>query len=269
MTKLIQLLKPHLQQIKKSKRGRKAKAKPVKVNRRTELFYTRQLLEISKYCQEQSNEIILPEVGRNLGDSWLTDMLAKLRVKVENYIIGVAMPLATKVVIDVQKDVDQQIAEHTKAAIGVDLTPLYQASDIQSRVDYNIQTNVSLIKSIPKQYADKVEALVLNALQTGQTNEELAQEIKKLGHSTDIRARLIARDQMAKIQADINETRQRSLGVETYDYLTAQDDRVRPLCKSHHGKTFRWDTPPTGGHPGKKIGCRCTAVPNYEDILID
>ena len=56
-----------------------------------------------------------------------------------------------------------------------------------------------MIKLIPSQYTDKLEALVMNALQTGQTNEELAQEIKKLGHSTDFRARLIAADQMGKI----------------------------------------------------------------------
>ncbi|HHP8200137.1 TPA: phage minor head protein, partial [Acinetobacter baumannii] len=29
------------------------------------------------------------------------------------------------------------------------------------------------------------------------------------------------------------------------------------------------DSPPEGGHPGQPIRCRCTALPNYEDILID
>ena len=96
----------------------------------------------------------------------------------------------------------------------------------------------------------------------------MAQEIKKLGHSTDNRARLIAADQMGKINGAINKKRQESMGVETYDWQDSNDDRVRPLCRSHHGKTFRWDTPPKGGHPGQKIKCRCTALPNYEDILI-
>lgn len=52
----------------------------------------------------------------------------------------------------------------------------------------------------------------MNALQTGQTNDDLAQEIKKLGHSTDNRARLIARDQMGKINGGINKKRQTSMG---------------------------------------------------------
>lgn len=269
MTTMIQMLKPNLQQIKKSKRGRKAKPKPIKVNRRVELYYTRQLLAISQYCQDQASELVLPTVGLNIGDSWFSELFGKLKDKIVKYTSEVSKPLATKVVIDVRADVDGQIAKHTKSMIGVDLTPFYRAADIQTVVNTNIEANVALIKSIPQQYADKLEALVHNALQTGQTNEELAQAIKQLGVSTDYRARLIAADQMGKINADINEKRQRSLGVDSYDYWTSKDEKVRPLCKSHHGKTFRWDSPPAGGHPGKKVRCRCTALPNYEDILVD
>ncbi|EZQ11650.1 phage minor head protein [Acinetobacter sp. Ver3] len=269
MTTIIQILKPQIQQIKKRKKGRKAKPRAVKVNRRVELFYTRQLLEISKYCQDQTKDFVLPAVGQNIGDSWVTDLFTALREKMVKYTMEVSVSLATKVVMDTSKEVDKQIASHTKTILGVDLTPFFRGSDIQDVIDNQIAANVSLIKSIPSQYTDKLEALVMNALQTGQTNEELAQEIKKLGHSTDIRARLIARDQMGKINGAINKKRQTSMGVETYDYLTAKDERVRPLCRRHHGQTFRWDTPPEGGHPGEKIGCRCTAVPNYEDILID
>lgn len=269
MMKIIQILKPQLQQLKKSKKGRKAKPKPVKVNRRIELFYTRQLLEVSKFCQEQTKDFVVPTVGQNIGDSWVTDLFTTLREKMVKYTLDVSVSLATKVVMHTGKEVDKQVASHTKTILGVDLTPFFRGADIQDVIDNQIAVNVSLIKSIPSQYTDKLEALVMNALQTGQTNEELAQEIKKLGHSTDIRARLIARDQMGKINGAINKKRQTSMGVETYDYLTAKDERVRPLCRRHHGKTFRWDTPPEGGHPGEKIGCRCTALPNYEDILID
>lgn len=269
MTMMIQILKPQLQQIKKRKKGRKAKPKAVKVNRRVELFYTRQLLEISKFCQEQTKDFVLPTVGQNIGDSWVTDLFTALREKMVKYTMEVSVSLATKVVMDTSKEVDKQVASHTKTILGVDLTPFFPGADIQDVIDNQIAANVSLIKSIPSQYTDKLEALVMNALQTGQTNEELAQEIKKLGHSTDVRARLIARDQMGKINGAINRKRQTSLGVITYDYLTSKDEKVRPLCRRHHGQTFRWDTPPEGGHPGEKIGCRCTALPNYENVLMD
>ncbi|ENX22459.1 hypothetical protein F892_01701 [Acinetobacter vivianii] len=229
----------------------------------------RQLLAISQYCQEQTKDLVIPTVGQNIGDAWFSDMITAFREKLTKYVVEVSRPVATKVVNDTRKEVDKQIAEHTKSIIGVDLTPFYRASDIQDVVDTNIEANVSLIRSIPSQYADKVEALVLNALQTGQTNEELAKAIAKLGQTTDYRARLIAADQMGKINGQINKARQLSMGVETYTWQTAKDERVRLDHRHKQGETFRWDDPPAGGHPGEPIRCRCTALPNYEDILID
>ncbi len=269
MTTIIQILKPQLQQIKKRKKGRKAKPKAVKVNRRVELFYTRQLLEISKYCQEQTKDFVLPTVGQNIGDSWVTDLFTALREKMVKYTMEVSVSLATKVVMDTSKEVDKQIASHTKTILGVDLTPFFRGADIQDEIDNQIAANVSLIKSIPSQYTDKLEALVMNALQTGQTNEELAQEIKKLGHSTDFRARLIAADQMGKINGAITKVRHLDIGFESYTWSTSKDERVRPDHEKKHGETFRWDDPPSGGHPGQPVRCRCTALPNYEDILVD
>lgn len=267
---IIQILKPHLQAAKKRKKGRKTtKPRPVKVNRRIEFYYIRQLLAISKYCQEQTKDLVIPTVGQNIGDAWFSDMMTAFREQLTKYVVEVSRPIATKVVTDTRKAVDKQISEHTKSVIGVDLTPFYRAADIQDVVDTNIEANVSLIKSIPSQYADKVEALILNALQTGQTNEDLAKAIAKLGQSTDYRARLIAADQMGKINGQINKARQLSMGVETYTWQTAKDERVRLDHRHKQGKTFRWDDPPAGGHPGEPIRCRCTALPNYEDILID
>ena len=269
MTTILQILKPQLQQIKKRKKGRKAKPKAVKVNRRVELFYTRQLLEISKYCQEQTKDFVLPTVGQNIGDGWVTDLFTALREKMVKYTMEVSVSLATKVVMDTSKEVDKQIASHTKTILGVDLTPFFRGADIQDEIDNQIAANVSLIKSIPSQYTDKLEALVMNALQTGQTNEELAQEIKKLGHSTDFRARLIAADQMGKINGAITKVRHLDIGFESYTWSTSKDERVRPDHEKKHGETFRWDDPPSGGHPGQPVRCRCTALPNYEDILVD
>ena len=269
MTTIIQILKPQLQQIKKRKKGRKAKPKAVKVNRRVELFYTRQLLEISKYCQQQTKDLVLPTVGKNIGDSWVTDLFTALREKMVKYTMEVSVSLATKVVMDTSKEVDKQIASHTKTILGVDLTPFFRGADIQDEIDNQIAANVSLIKSIPSQYTDKLEALVMNALQTGQTNEELAQEIKKLGHSTDFRARLIAADQMGKINGAITKVRHLDIGFESYTWSTSKDERVRTDHRIKNGQTFRWDEPPSGGHPGQPVRCRCTALPNYEDILID
>lgn len=74
---------------------------------------------------------------------------------------------------------------------------------------------------------------------------------------------------MGKINSNINKQRQLDLGVESYTWQTAKDERVRTDHRHKQGKNFRWDEPPSGGHPGEPIGCRCVALPNYDDIWVN
>ncbi|MBD0532396.1 phage head morphogenesis protein, partial [Acinetobacter baumannii] len=46
-------------------------------------------------------------------------MMTAFREKLTKYVVEISRPLATKVVTDTQKEVDKQIAEHTKTIIGV------------------------------------------------------------------------------------------------------------------------------------------------------
>ena len=44
-------------------------------------------------------------------------------------------------------------------------------------------------------------------------------------------------------------------------WLTSDDERVRPSHREKVGKFFRWDDPPADtGHPGADIQCRCVAI---------
>ena len=45
----------------------------------------------------------------------------------------------------------------------------------------------------------------------------------------------------------------------TYIWRTVGDNRVRSEHAVRDGKTFSWDNPPDGGHPGEAPNCRCTA----------
>lgn len=268
MSNILFMLKPQIQANLKKRRGRKPKPKPIIVPRRLEIDYAKSLVKVSKYCQEQAKEIVLPESSKYIGDSWLDALMTGFREKMTRYIMDEAFNIANQIVTAVRKDTDEQLGKHALSVLGVDLTPFYRGTDIQQQIDNQIAANVALIKSIPSQYADKIEAAVLTSLQTGSTNAELSEKIKHIGSVTDSRAILIARDQIGKIQAGINKQRQTALNVGTYDYWTSLDDKVRPQCKANHGKTCSWDDPPPGGHPGEKIQCRCTAVPNYDDILV-
>lgn len=44
-----------------------------------------------------------------------------------------------------------------------------------------------------------------------------------------------------------------------YIWRTAGDGKVRSAHADRDGKTYSWDNPPEGGHPGEAPNCRCTA----------
>lgn len=265
---VLQTLKPLLQQARQQKKGRKAKAKPVYVSRKLELAYTKELLAISRTCQDAANELIIPEVGKNVGDSWFSESLKKLKNKVTGAVDTIAEKLASKTVKAQQREADAQLAQQLEKMTGVDLRVLFRDEDLTKVVDEAIAANTALIKSIPSQYADKVEALILKGLQEGKRAESIAEDIKALGHSTDERARLIARDQLGKINSRISQIRQQKLGITHYRWSTSHDERVRSSHRLRDGQIFAWDSPPPDGHAGQPIRCRCVALP-YMDHLVD
>jgi len=45
----------------------------------------------------------------------------------------------------------------------------------------------------------------------------------------------------------------------SYIWRTVGDGKVRSAHAKRNGKTFSWDAPPEGGHPGEAYNCRCRA----------
>lgn len=267
MTALL-TLKPLLQQAYKKKKGRPAKSKPVYVSIKVEMDYTRELLAISRICQQEADALVLPEVGKNIGDAWFTDAVKRLKDKITGAVDAIAEKLAAKTVNAQKKESDAQLAQQLEKLTGLDLRSLFRDEDLTKIVDEAIAANVALIKSIPSQYSDKVEAIILKGLQEGKPSRAVAEDIKALGGVTDRRARLIARDQLGKINSRISQIRQQKLGITHYRWRTARDERVRSSHRLREGDIYAWDDPPPDGHAGQPINCRCTAEP-YIDHLID
>jgi SPP1 gp7 family putative phage head morphogenesis protein len=73
--------------------------------------------------------------------------------------------------------------------------------------------------------------------------------------------RMMEEDLLRAFASLVNERRQRALGIDQYVWESRDDARVRDLHAAHDGKTFDWDAPPEGGHPGQAHKCRCWARP--------
>lgn len=164
----------------------------------------------------------------------------------------------------------REVAENIKRQTSVDLQGFLQGNaKVAERVEQLTTANVALIKSIHSQYLDKVQNAVLQAQIKGELNADLANKIKQIGGVTESRAKLIARDQSAKVNAALTRARHEELGITHYRWSTSGDERVRDSHAELDGKIFAYDSPPEVGNPGDDFNCRCVAVPVFDKAEIE
>lgn len=146
---------------------------------------------------------------------------------------------------------------------------------LSSEINLFTKRNVSLIKTLPNQFLDRIESKIYNDITQGKLLREIEKDLRNEFRITKNRAKLIARDQVAKFNGSLTKNRQLNIGVKEYVWSTSLDERVRgnPFGKykkakySHYareGKTFRWSEPPEDGHPTEPVNCRCVALPVVE-----
>jgi len=160
--------------------------------------------------------------------------------------------------------------EAVRSAIGIDLGAVIQAEGIGKTIDAAVLRNVGLVRGLSQDVAKRLSAKLLDALTRGLNNREIEKIITAEFGMARRRAKLIARDQAASFNGDLNRIRQTAMGVTEYVWSTSLDERVRgnpegkyPNARPSHwdreGKTLKWSSPPSDGHPGQPINCRCTA----------
>lgn len=164
-----------------------------------------------------------------------------------------------------------------KDTLGIDLLDDYYTGEFyRQALEAWTQLNVGLIKTIPSNTLDKMRDIVMTGYQNGETTTSIIKKIQRAYSISRRRARLIARDQLGKLNADITKKQQQDAGVDEYEWSDSRDEKVR---KRHHeldGKRFRWDDPPivdqkTGRrcHPGQDYQCRCCALPVFDIDTLD
>ncbi len=104
------------------------------------------------------------------------------------------------------------------------------------------------------------------AFEDGTTPRELAESLADRFDMAEDDAMRIARDQIGKLSAQLNEDRQEAMGVTSYIWRGALDNRERDEHVEREGKEFSWDDPPEDGHPGEPIQCRCYAEPVFAQL---
>lgn len=136
-------------------------------------------------------------------------------------------------------------------------------ADIASVLSQARIANVNLITNLTEQQRGFVIAELAKVDDEAPLAGRLA---AKLGFSKN-RAKVIARDQVSKINAALSEQRHKAAGSTRYAWSTSNDERVRDEHAELDGQEFDYDDP-NGGDKGQKPGepvlCRCIGVALFD-----
>jgi SPP1 gp7 family putative phage head morphogenesis protein len=129
---------------------------------------------------------------------------------------------------------------------------------------------VDLITSLPREAAERVQQLSVEAMTAGTRWEQLVPEIKDrliaTGSNALARANLIARTETGRAATAIQQVRAEHVGSPGYIWRSARDRDVRPRHRELEGTYHDWSDPPVAtdagqrevrAHPGAIYNCRC------------
>ena len=265
-------------------RGAVMEGLPLKPNREAEKLYRLALQKAVQrmakdYAEElrrtlrETEGIRTVAMDANLG-AQLGFMFSGLDTKWAKFFGRLAKRLVTKMVEGVDKASQRQLNASLKDLSGgltikTPKLPEAMVSTIQAAT----VTNTALIKSIQAQYHEKVMQTVMASAGDAQAIKEAAQPLVNrvyfIGETTEQRAALIARDQVAKLATATNAARMQAAGVKQFKWRHSGGSAdPRKLHQEYDGQIFDLDNPPviderTGerGLPGQAINCRCFLVP--------
>lgn len=152
-----------------------------------------------------------------------------------------------------------------RSATGAEVAPFIRLGDVREELERSIRQNVALISNVNADTKNRVQQIIFDGFARRKTKKQITDDLAKAMGITKRRARVIAGDQLHKLNVQLSAIRARQLGIKRYVWHTRLDDRVRPAHRAREGKVFRWDKPPPDGHPGYPIMCRCAAQSILED----
>jgi len=260
-------------------RTKRAKVKPPQFPRSAEMAYRKELLPyvatakavLDKHLNMAMNHIFATSAAFLKGDrrddyaEIISEVFGDIEIEFEQRVKKDRTKTARAAAKRIEEANKKEIGRYFNALIGIDVG---QAEPwLGQFTDLFVESNVGLIKSISSTYFSQVRAIVSQAAVTGQRPESLAADIEERFGVSESRAKLIARDQVAKYNGQLAAARQQRLGIKKFVWRTSLDERVRTSHADKEGKSYEWQDPPHDtGMPGEDYQCRCTAEPNLDDL---
>jgi SPP1 gp7 family putative phage head morphogenesis protein len=242
------------------------------------ISYNAELQKLVNAIRKDINSIVLPMIKaleqQYTSDGWAIDIstvLGNLRGKwMSPEYVNVYAKAADKFVKSVNAQ-NQRKFKRNAENFGIDI--FGDSPQLQDLLQASAIDNTRLITTIPDQYLNNVQSIVMTNMKAGLRPSAIASQLREQYGITQRRATLIARDQTTKINGEISKARQVNSGFEFFRWRTATDSRVRDnhekIANTDVGYgpgVYRWDQPPKNDKgqpiiPGQEIQCRCVSIP--------
>jgi SPP1 gp7 family putative phage head morphogenesis protein len=238
---------------------RQQRRNPVKT-RRAEIEYSRSLRQVAE------------QVGALIGgfdfthSARLEQILASLR-RYSDLLTPWAESTASRMIASVNLS-DQEAWRAHANEMSAELKQQLGNAPTGEAVRALLAEQVTLIKSIPLEAAQRVHELTIKGLSESSRGASIEREILKSGEVAKSRARLIARTEIQRTATALTKVRAEHIGSIGYIWRTTGDSDVRASHKQMNGKFVRWDSPPTLSdgtvtHAGGIYNCRCFPEPVF------
>lgn len=135
---------------------------------------------------------------------------------------------------------------------------------VREAFEASLAENIGLIRSIPQQYLQQVEGIVMRSYTTGRDLHTMTNELRSLYPAAANRVNLIALDQSNKANGVVTQARQMELGITEAIWMHSHAGKVpRPDHVAADGKRYEIAKGCliSGEYilPGQLINCRCTS----------
>lgn len=241
---------------------------PIQVRATPEIAYRAALRALLKGIAAEVRAGVIPLYAADLqhrrltGDAAADTWFTRLRAATAGLTATTAQAVGRAIVSEATKHTEAFLALF-KRLFKIDVSATVRPDDLAEYVQTSIDRNTAMIRGFSDDVLQRIQRVVYENSVAGNSVAVLQKRLAEEFGLSEKRARLIARDQTGKLNADLNRLRQEQAGISSYRWDTSHDERVRPLHNSIDGIIYKWGEP-TGAEkglpPGQPINCRCHAL---------
>lgn len=242
----------------------------------------RMLINIKKDIDDKMLPLIKQYVPDYVQDSvamdgWADDVQRAITTLSDRWASNAFKYLAARMADKFVKSSMKQTDRKYKRSFGIDV--FQNSYKMEEYIKAATYQNAQLIESIPDKYLDQVSNIVLGNMRQGLRPSAISMQLNEQFGVEKRRAKMIARDQTAKVNGEMARHRQQDAGFEYFKWQDSHDERVRHRhreiaeARTPYGiGVYRWDDLPISDSgeeimPGSDYQCRCTSFPIRNSVV--